>query len=113
MKKLFSILLMMALLTGGASSARAQAAASIDQDIVAGEDIWLSSSVFLGDKLYLTGQGKVFSYTPGEDAIRQMKVADLRTETEDGEETKDSSGETLYYNLRLFAEGDRLYGIDV
>ena len=55
MKKLFSILLMMALLTGGASSARAQAAASIDQDIVAGEDIWLSSSVFLGDKLYLTG----------------------------------------------------------
>ena len=113
MKKLFSILLMMALLTGGASSARAQAAASIDQDIIAGEDIWLSSSVFLGDKLYLTGQGKVFSYTPGEDAIRQMKVADLRTGTEDGEETKDSSGETLYYNLRLFTEGDRLYGVDV
>ena len=71
MKKLFSILLMMALLTGGASSARAQAAASIDQDIVAGEDIWLSSSVFLGDKLYLTGQGNVFSYAPGEDAIQK------------------------------------------
>ena len=51
MKKLLSILLMTALLIGGASSARAQAAASIDQDIIAGEDIWLSSSVFLGDKL--------------------------------------------------------------
>ena len=113
MKKLFSILLMMALLTGGASSARAQAAASIDQDIVAGEDIWLSSSVFLGDKLYLTGQGKVFSYTPGEDAIREMKIADLRTGQEDGEAIQDSIGEMLHYNLRLFTQGDRLYGVDV
>ena len=51
MKKLLSILLMTALLIGGASSARAQVSSSIDQDIMAGEDIWLSSSVFLGDKL--------------------------------------------------------------
>lgn len=113
MKKLLSILLMTALLIGGAFNARAQVSTSIDQDVIAGEDIWLSSSVFLGDKLYLTGQGKVFSYTPGEDAIRQLKINDLRTGQEDGEATKDSSGETLHYNLRLFTDGDKLYGIDV
>ena len=112
MKKLLSILLMAALLLGGAAQVRAEVAGIDNMDILLDDNAWLSSSAYSGGRLYLISSGEFFVYTPGEDEPAKLKVNDLRSRDEGDAAWYDGMTDQYYYSLSLFEDGGRLYAAD-
>ena len=113
MKKLLCVLLMMTLIPGFALLGAAGESAEYNADLSLGDDLWISSSVYVGGRLYLSGDGKFLAYAPGATELTKLKVDDRRTRQEGAEERsfRGSEGE-MYYNFSLFSDGGKLYGVD-
>lgn len=107
MKKLTALILIVMLLAGGALSESAQSA--LQTDLTLGEDFWVSSSAFLADRMYLTSGGSFYVYTPGTQEPEKLKVVDARGMGK----PEGQSEEAVYYQLRLFRDGDSLYAVDL
>ena len=113
MKKLLCVLMMMSVLLSGAMGGAAEGAAGSNADLLLGDDVWISSSAYAGGRLYLSGDGKFLSYTPGAKELTKLEVDDRRTGQEgaEGRSFRGVGGE-VYYNFSLFSDGDQLYGIE-
>lgn len=113
MKKSIVLLMMVVMLMSGFVPAHAQVASIPDADIMLDEDLWLTSSAYVEGVIYLTGNGKLMSFHPGDEEVKELTVKDLRADRPDKGEGQQDAEEFMNYNMRLFSMGDQLYGYDL
>lgn len=111
MKKLLSFLMVMVLLPCGALYVRAENALFIDQNVAFSEDMYFYSSVYMDGSLYLNSDETFYSYTIGDEGIKQLQVSDLRSYEDDEEAQPSAQGR--YYMLRLFIADGKLHAADM
>lgn len=111
MKKVICIILMIMFLLGGVLGSKAEETKLIDFEI--DDSSWLSSSVWVEDKVYMTVDGGFFSYMPGDNGLVELRVEDRRTQLNKAEKTSLSDSESsTYFGMRLFTDDEKLYAID-